>query len=148
MNRLLAACPVLLLIAAAGSGLPILPGKWQTIVTLTDLKMPGAPPGLGAAIRARPTKITACLTPAQAANGPRAVLQGSKGKCRYTRFDVAGGRFNAVMQCAFGSGTMTTTSTGSYTATTMDVVGSATMKTPSGITTTKSRLVGRRIGPC
>ena len=69
MNRLLAASPALLL-TAAGSSLPILPGKWQSTVTITDMQMPNMPPGMGAAMRAHPTVVTACLTPAQAADGP------------------------------------------------------------------------------
>ena len=147
MHRLLAAVPIGLLVAA-GPALPIMPGKWQSTVTITDMQMPNAPPGMAAAMRAHPTTVSACVTPQQAADGPRAVLQGSKGKCRYTRFNAAGGRFDAVLLCSFASGSMTTTSTGSYTATTMDMVGSAKMTTPRGATVTKTHVVGRRIGPC
>ena len=43
---------------------------------------------------------------------------------------------------------MTTTSTGSYTATTMDVIGTATMTTRRGPTVSKTHTTGRRIGPC
>ena len=124
MKRLLAAAPLLLILPAATSSLPIQPGKWQSTVTILDMQSAHMPPGVGAAMRTHPTTVTACVTAAQAADGPRAVLQGSHGKCRYTSFNASGGHLNAVMVCAFGSGTMTVTSNGSYTATTLDVSGS------------------------
>src|SRR5436190_210016 len=125
MNRLFALTPIFLLLPAAGSSLPIQPGMWQSTVTITDMQGPHIPPASGAAMRAHPTTVTACVTAAQAADGPRAVLLNSHGKCHYTSFNASGGRFNAVMQCAFARSTMTVTSNGSYTATTMDVNGSS-----------------------
>lgn len=147
MNRLLAAAPLLLILPAATSSLPIQPGKWQSTVTILDMQSPRMPPGVGAAMRAHPTTVTACVTAAQAADGPRAVLQGSHGKCRYTSFNAAGGRLSAVMVCNFGSGTMTVTSSGTYSATTMDVSGSS-VTTGRMQMTSKSRTSSRRVGPC
>jgi hypothetical protein len=124
MNRLLAATPLLLLLPAAAD-LPIRPGKWQSTVTILDVRMPSAPPGMAARMRGRPQVFTNCVTPAQAANGPRTLLQATNGKCRYTSFSAAGGRINTVMSCDFGQGGMTVRSTGTYTATSMDVIGSS-----------------------
>ncbi|MEO6215760.1 MAG: DUF3617 domain-containing protein, partial [Sphingomonas sp.] len=147
MNRLLAAAPLLLILPAAGPSLPIQPGKWQSTVTILDMQSPHMPPGAGAGMRAHPTTVSACVTAAQAADGPRAVLQGSHGKCQYTSFNASGGRFSAVMHCAFGRSTMTVTSNGTYTATTMDVTGSSSTTGPMQMTT-KSHTVARRIGGC
>ena len=146
MNRLLAVAPALLL-SAAGPSLPIQPGKWQSTVVITDMQSPNMPPGVGAAMRAHPTTLTACVTAAQAANGPRAVLQGSNGKCHYTSFNATGGRFNSVMVCTFASSTMTVSSVGSYTATTLDVSGSS-VTTGRMQVTSKSHTSARRIGGC
>ena len=147
MNRVLAAAPLLLILPAATSSLPIQPGKWQSTVTILDMQSPRMPPGVGAAMRAHPTTVTACVTAAQAADGPRAVLQGSNGKCRYTSFNATGGRLSAVMVCNFGSGTMTVTSNGTSSATTMDVSGSS-VTTGRMQMTSKSRTSSRRVGPC
>ncbi|GAA0302323.1 hypothetical protein GCM10009087_10120 [Sphingomonas oligophenolica] len=147
MNRLLAAAPLLLVLPAATSSLPIQPGKWQSIVTITDMQSPRMPRGVGAAMRAHPTTVTACVTAVQAANGPRAVLQGSNGKCRYTSFNATGGRLSSVMVCAFASGTMTVTSNGGYTATTMDVSGSS-VSTGRMQMTSKTHTSARRLGGC
>ncbi|MDB5705354.1 MAG: hypothetical protein JWN66_2470 [Sphingomonas bacterium] len=147
MKRLLAAAALLLLPAASGS-LPIQPGKWQTIVTILDVQMPSAPPGVRAGMRGRPPQIvTACVTPQQAAAGPQAVLAASKGKCRYTSFNASGGRLNAVMQCGFATGAMTVTSTGAYSATTLDLNGSSVMSGKMQMTM-KTHTIGRRLGPC
>jgi hypothetical protein len=43
---------------------------------------------------------------------------------------------------------MTTVSTGSYTPTTMDLTGVATMTTPRGPSVTKTHVVARRVGGC
>ena len=147
MNRLFAAAPLLLILPAATSSLPIQPGKWQSTVTILDMQSPRMPPGVGAAMRAHPTVVTACVTAAQAADGPRSVLQNSNGRCHYTTFNATGGRLNAVMVCAFAQGTMTVTSSGSYTATTMDVSGSS-VTTGRMQMTTKTHTSGRRIGSC
>lgn len=146
MNRLLAATPLLLLLPAAAD-LPIRPGKWQSVVTIVDVRMPNAPPGMVAAMRGKPQVFTNCVTPAQAANGPRTLLQASNGKCRYTSFSAAGGRINTAMACNFGQGAMTVRSSGTYTATHMDVIGSSstTGRMPMQM---KTRTAARRIGAC
>lgn len=145
MKRLLLALPALLLPAAAD--LPIQPGKWQSVVTILDMQSPNMPPGVGAAMRAHPTTVTACVTAAQAADGPRSVIANSHGKCHFTSFSTAGGRINSVMQCAFATGTMTVTSTGSYTPTMMDVTGSS-VTTGRMIMRSKTHSVSRRVGAC
>jgi len=116
-------------------------------VTILDMQSPHMPPGVAAGMRTHPTTVTACVTAAQAADGPRAVLQGSNGKCHYTSFNATGGRFNAVMVCAFASGTMTVTSNGTYTPTTMDVNGSS-VTTGRMQMSSKTHTSGRRVGGC
>ncbi|MES1974124.1 MAG: DUF3617 domain-containing protein [Pseudomonadota bacterium] len=147
MHRFLAAAPLLLLPAASGT-LPIQPGKWQTTVTILDVQMPSAPPGVSAGIRGQPPQVaTACVTPQQAAAGPRTVLQASRGKCQYTNFSAIGGRLNAVMTCGFASGAMTVTSNGTYTATSLDLNGTSVMSGKMRMTM-RTHTIGRRIGGC
>ena len=148
MNRLFAAAPLLLALPAATSSLPIQPGKWQTVVTVLDVQMSGAPAGVRQGVRNQPPHVaTACVTAQQAADGPRSVLQASNGKCQYTSFNASGGRLNAVMQCAFASGKMTVASSGTYSATTLDLNGSSTVSGRMQMTM-KTHTAGRRLGGC
>ena len=146
MNRLLAAAPLLLLLPAA-SDLPIQAGKWQSTVTILDVKMPNAPPGVVEGMRGKPQVFTNCVTPAQAASGPKTLMQATNGKCRYTSFSAAGGRITAEMTCNFGTGVMTARSSGTYTATSLDMTGSSTTtgRMPMQM---KSHTVAKRLGGC
>lgn len=145
-KRMLLVGPLLLL-AAAGPTLPIKPGKWETTATIDDASMPGMPAFLVKRMIGHSTTIQQCITPEQAADGPRAVIENTKGKCHYTSFNAAGGKFNAVLECVAGSGTMTSTATGTYTATTLETTSSGTA-TGHAAMTTKSHSVGHLIGPC
>ncbi|WP_337128868.1 hypothetical protein, partial [Staphylococcus aureus] len=73
---LLLLLPLPLLAAAAT---PIQPGKWRTTVTVVDMTMPGMPPGVAAMMKRKPTVVTACVTPADAAAGPRRVIEKTNG---------------------------------------------------------------------
>jgi hypothetical protein len=144
MKRAFLAAPLLLLPAA--SALPLQPGKWQSTVTILAMQMPNAPP-VATAMARRPTTVTACITAAQAADGPRALLSGSNGRCHFTSYEMSGGRFHSVMQCAIGTGTMTQTQNGTYGATSLDVNGTS-VTTGRMSMTMKTHTVGRRLGGC
>ena len=136
---------VLLLPAAAAT--PIQPGRWETTVTIVDMKMPGAPPQVAAMLRGRPTKGSSCITPAQAAAGPRAAMERSNNRCRFTDYSMAGGRLRSSMVCAQPGGSMTFRSTGTYTPTSMTMEGVGT-GTGGNAVTMRTRTVSRRLGPC
>ncbi len=76
------------------------PGLYRTTVTMTGLKIPGLPPemeGHGAGLT---TTTENCLTKEAVANGyGEMVKQGQNGDCIFERFDVAGGKIDAVMAC-------------------------------------------------
>ena len=140
------ATPVLLLIAA-GPTLPIKPGKWETTVTIDSMDMPGMPAFMLKKMMGHTTTVSSCITPEQAADGPKALVDNSKGKCHYTSFSASGGKFSAVMECAMPSGTMTSAAAGTYTATTLDVSTTGSATGPRGMNT-KSHSSGHYLGPC
>lgn len=140
------AAALLLPLAATAQDMAIQPGKWQTTITVTDVQMPGGPPGIAAAMKGRPTTVTSCITPAQAKAGPRAALKADSG-CRFTDYRAAGGRIATKMVCNRPGGAMTAVSTGSYTATSYDMVGRAVMTGATRMTVT-SRTTAKRIGAC
>ena len=138
------AIPMLALLLAAAGPTPIQPGKWQTTITIVDATIPGAPLGVLAAMRGRPTVVTSCVTATDAARGPRAALERTGGRCRYTEFSMTGGAVRSTMVCVGGrEQSVMTHATGSFTPTsiTMDAVGSG-----AGGMTMKSHMASRRIG--
>lgn len=139
MARALLLLPVLL---AAGGATPILPGKWVTTTTVLAASMPGAPPQVTAMMKGRPTTVTSCITPADAANGPRTLAEKSNGRCSYTQFSMAAGRLNTAMSCKGG---MTARSAGSYTPTSLSLDGTMT---GAGGMIVKMHTEGRRVGAC
>ncbi|MBX9813549.1 MAG: hypothetical protein A4S12_08805 [Proteobacteria bacterium SG_bin5] len=138
----LAALPLL----GAGDAALIQPGKWENRAEILTVDMPGAPPRLLAAMKGRPQVITSCVTPAQAALGPRDLLNRDRA-CRFTRYDARGGRIATEMVCTRPTGTMRATSSGRYTLTSYEVSGSMVMTGRARMTMT-TRTTGRRLGPC
>ncbi len=139
--------PLLALLAAApafAAELPLKPGSWQITSTVRSMEMPGAPAGMMAKMIGKTTTMRQCITPAQAAAGPRQILKASEGKCRYNSFSVRGSKLDAVMVCTSGQGNMTSRMTGTVTATsyTMD----QTMTAPSMKMTSAG--TGKWLGPC
>ncbi|WP_375392989.1 DUF3617 domain-containing protein [uncultured Sphingomonas sp.] len=134
--------PLLPVLLAAGAATPILPGRWVTTTTVLDASMPGAPPQVAAMMKGRPTTVTSCIAPADAANGPRALAEKSNGRCSYTQFSMAAGRLNTAMSC---KGDMTARLTGSYTPTSLSLDGTMT---GAGGMIVKMHTEGRRVGAC
>jgi hypothetical protein len=124
---------------------PIASGQWEYRSTVLSMEMPGAPPGMAERMKRKPIVTTQCITPAEAAQGPRGLMAKGNGSCRYTRFVMAGGRLEAVMQCGVGKNVMTMAMQGRYTPISYSTAGQ--MSTTNGM---KMSVVGsgRRIGPC
>jgi len=136
-------------LTAAAVGLK--PGKWEHKVELLDIQSKGMPKqfldGMRSAIS---TTTTSCLTPDQAAQGPRRLLQRAnleKMHCRFDKAEMAGGTISSVMTCDMPGGTMTVHSTGTYSATEYAVDGEMTQTGRMDLSE-KTRTTGRWIGEC
>lgn len=145
MIRLACAALLPLALGAAGTAL-IQPGKWENRVEVISVDMAGAPPQVAAALKGRPQVITSCVTPEQAAYGPRQLMNTDKA-CRFVRYDTAGGRISSELVCNRPSGTMRATATGTYTPTSYQTSGTMVM-TGRARMTMRTRTSGRRLGPC
>lgn len=137
---------VLPLTLAAAQDMAVQPGKWQNTVTIIDVRMANAPPGLAAAMKGKPTVIATCVTPEQAKAGPRAAMRPDSG-CKFTRYQASGGRIATEMTCSRPGGAMTVVSSGTYTPTSYTMTGRATATGAMAMTIT-SRTVGKRLGGC
>lgn len=125
---------------------PMQPGLWQITTRITDIKMAGAPPGMAAAMRGRPIAVSRCVTPAEAAQGPKEAMKSSK-QCRYTSYSAIGGRIAATTVCDMGQTRVTGSSSGSFTPTSFtanfrSVMSGAQSMTTAGVVT------GKRVGAC
>ncbi|MBX9795922.1 DUF3617 domain-containing protein [Sphingomonas sp.] len=134
-----------LALTAAGPGL-INPGKWENRIEVIDVQMPGAPPGIAAAMKGRPQVVTTCVTAEQAAAGPRTLLNADKA-CRFTRYVAVNGRLDSVLECVRPGATLRATASGTYTPTSYQSVGQSVMTGRTRMTL-KTRNTGRRIGAC
>lgn len=133
---------------AAIANTPIQPGQWEVRSTVTAVDMPGAPPQMLQMMK-KPQTMRHCITAEQAARGPQELLRQSKGECKFTKYALAGGRMDAVMQCNSGKGnSMTATTRGSYTPTSYEMTSTMVMNGPQGKMTMSSKGTARRLGPC
>jgi hypothetical protein len=131
--------------AADAAESPVTPGKWQTTTTVESMTMPGVPPEMTRSMMGKPISVTVCISPEEAAAGPRDVIGKTNGACRYRSFSAAAGRINAVMECKAGSATpQVIEMAGSYSPTSYEI----SSKMTGGAFQSTSRTAGKRLGPC
>ncbi len=124
----------------------VTPGQWEIAVTIDSMTMQGAPAGIAQMMVGKTTRVKHCITPAQAARGPQDLIRTDK-SCVFSRYAMTGGKLSSEMTCKRGGGAMTTSSTGSFTATGFAVTGRSVSTGAMPMTMTATS-VGRRIGAC
>jgi hypothetical protein len=139
---------LLLSLAAAGAAhaaSPIQPGLWEMTTGIDTIDMPSAPPAMAQAMR-QPRTARICITPEQAAQGPKSIQQADK-SCKVARYDMAGGKYVADVVCRRPTVTMTTHTAGTYSPTTLAAKSqmSSTGQMKMAMTMT---VAGRRVGAC
>ena len=122
------------------------PGKWQTTSTITAVDMPGAPPQVAAMMKGRPTTVTSCVTPEQAAKDPRA-LMGADKSCKVQNYSMAGGRLSATMVCQQRGSTVTVATAGTFTPTAYSAISHIVTSGEGAMKMTAS-VSSKLIGPC
>jgi hypothetical protein len=144
--RRIASFVVLAASPALAAAQAVQPGQWDILTTVQSVDMPGAPPQMAAMMKGRPIRVSQCITAADAAKGPQQLMKSNK-QCRFTRYSMTGGRLSSEMVCDQGGGTMTATSTGSFTPTSFTTTGRTVMTGAQKMTMTATT-VGKRIGAC
>lgn len=129
------------------------PGLYAQTMTVTKFELPGAPPEVAKQLSAGMSKAqehSFCLTQEMADKGYRDMFDkiGKDGECRYDRFDVSGGRLDAVIHCENqreGKGTITMSGTvsaeGSDVNVSLDQTGGQNAKIAMHV-------VSKRTGDC
>lgn len=133
------------------------PGLYGQSMIVTKFEIPGAPPEVAAAMKGAMTKAQEhqfCLTQEMSEKGYRDMFDkvGGQGECKYDRFDVSGGKLDAVLKCANateGQGTITMSGTvsdeGSDVNLSMEQQGG---KAPMANTKIAMHVVSKRLGDC
>lgn len=80
------------------------PGQYSQTITITQFELPGAPPQAAEQIKKamqQQQQGSFCLTEKMANEGYREMFSefSKSGECKYQRFDVSGGRLDAVLDC-------------------------------------------------
>jgi len=139
-----------LLIIPVAAQAQVTPGQWQTTVKVTKMDMPGAPPQMAEMMKRSMAggahTVSSCVTPEQAAQGPREMVKQNK-SCKFTKFSMSGGKFSTEMTCVQNGEAMTVRSAGNYGPTSYSATSTMTMTGRMKMTST-SQVAGRRLGPC
>jgi hypothetical protein len=122
------------------------PGNWTIDTTITSVDMPGAPPAMVARLKGHKTHASRCLSAAEAARGPQEVVRDAKG-CKMIRYDRKAGKLDAQMVCKDAQGTLTTTSTGTFTSSSYNTTAKM-VRTGGQRMSMTMESVGKRTGSC
>lgn len=149
-RRTISIC-VCLLMASAAANAQVQPGQWEASTTVNSIDIPGAPPQVAQMMKGQMasggrTKMTYCITPQQAAQGPQEMLKQNP-SCRFSKYEMKGGRIATEMSCSQNGGTMTARASGSYTPTSFNVTSNTVMSGQMSMRMS-STSTGRRVGPC
>ena len=137
---------------AVADGQFVSPGRWEAKMTISEMTMPGLPPGMAEKMQGRmgaPRTIVSCLTPEEA-RAPKGKFFGAMDKsCRYDRFTMAGGKIDSVMTCNAAGRTRTMTMAGTYApdSYTMAMTSTGSGSGPEAMSM-KMSMVGKRTGAC
>ena len=143
MRLFLAAVSIVLLSAPALAQMR--PGQWELRVTVTSFDLPNASPQQTEALK-KPRVLNRCITPAEAAAGPLAMMK--KGvSCSFNRESMIGGSFDVVMTCRQDDGATTARISGSFDATQLEMKAVIDQTGPQAMkmTTVTS---AKRVGDC
>ncbi|MBV7256177.1 DUF3617 domain-containing protein [Pacificimonas sp. WHA3] len=145
-----------LLIAAAATGAQaITPGKWSTTGKTVDFQMqmpPGVPASVVDMIKSRMAgqsySSSQCITRDDIDKAPEKMFSESNGQCKYDRFDMSGGKLDAVASCKMQGVRMRMEMTGTHTDTTFQTRMKMTGDGDMGPMTIISEGSGTRTGDC
>jgi hypothetical protein len=137
--------------AAAGSNvLKPEAGQYRATITMTGIDVPGMPPEMAGHGAGMTTTTEYCLTPEDVRKGFREMVkQGQDGECNYERFNLTGGRMDAVMVCQTDQGTARMEMAGTTSATSSEYQATMAMNMPEmGGGTMSFTGKHERIGDC
>ena len=139
-------------VAAAGAVEMISPGRWEGVIHISEMSMPGLPPEAQAKMaQARADqKVVSCVTPEDVKESKASMFGGMGKECKYDHFALGGGKVDGTATCDTGDGKMKATVSGTFSSDTYHLAmhTEATGAKPvSGMTMTMS-VDAKRVGAC
>lgn len=139
-----------LLIIPVAAQAQVKPGQWETTVKVLKMDIPDAPPQVAEMMKRSmgggARTYSHCITPEQAAQGPREMIKENK-SCQVKNFSMAGGHYSAEMSCSQNGEATMVKSSGSYSPTSYSATSTMTVSGRMRMTAT-NQVSGRWIGPC
>ena len=140
-------------IAAAGGISTISPGRWEGVMHITEMKMPGLPPEAQARLaRAQgDNKIVTCVTPDEVKADKASMFGNMGGECKYDHFEMGDGKVNGTATCDRGGGAKTkTTIAGTFSSDTyhLEVRSEGTGGKATDNMTMAMSADAKRVGEC
>lgn len=127
------------------------PGQWRTTAQLVSIDMPGLPKQVADQMGQAMAKAGAtehCLT-AEEVEKPEEVLARDNGECRYERFQMSGGKIDAVMKCKpANQPEMQVSLSGDYQPERYEVAAEMKMEQQGKPLTMRLKSLSERIGEC
>lgn len=136
------------------------PGQWQTQIKFVSVDVPGMPKAQADMMGQQMAKMSeqtaeTCVTPEMVSKPPSEMFGGKAGNgCTYEKFELAGGKVDAVMTCKPQTGgEMKATTTGTLSSTSYELASDTTMSGMPGVPggggmKMKTQIIGKRIGDC
>lgn len=137
---------------AGGAGSFVLPGRWESKVTIEEMTIPGMSADMSSQMKSFNGRIetdVSCLSEEEARRPKEDFFAGENKNCRYDRFTMAGGKIDAVMKCTAEGATQTMTMQGSYSPNTynMQMTMQGGGENVAGMSM-KMRVDAKRVGQC
>jgi hypothetical protein len=129
----------------------ISPGKWQMVMKINEMTMPGLPPEAAARMKAMMGEghsYTECLTPADVKKPKEDMFSGDK-NCKYDHFAMGGGKIDIIMSCG-GEQPRKMQMNGTYSADEyhMAVSSAGEGKAGPGAMSMRMEVAAKRVGQC
>lgn len=126
------------------------PGLYKATITMTGVDIPGMPPEMKGHGGGMTTTVEECLTEADVDKGfEEMVKQGQQGDCSFEKFDLNGGKMDAVLVCKTPQGDSRMTMSGTTTPTSSEFTASTKIDIEGmGEGTMNFSAKNERIGDC
>jgi hypothetical protein len=139
-------------VAAAGDLQTISPGRWEGVVHVTQMTMPGLPPEAQAKLAAArgDQKVVSCVT-AEDVKASKAAMFGEMGdNCKYDHFAMGGGKVDGTATCDNGGAKTKTTISGTFSSDTYHIAirSESTGKEAMANMTMEMSADAKRVGEC
>lgn len=126
------------------------PGLYKATITMTGVDIPGMPPEMKNHGAGMTTTVEECLTAEDVDKGfEEMVKQGQQGECTFEKFDLDGGKMDAVLLCKTPQGESRMTMSGTTTPTSSEFTASTKINFEGmGEGTMNFTAKNERIGDC